>query len=111
MAKGGRGAVDDPLERLHNIDSEVLIGLVGALGTDLARIRDLVTEAFVRVRYDVIIRKMERATPVKRRLGNRKRLGHGFSCCNRPTLTWNSKQQICLVKNPQIRGSVGWTRR
>ena len=108
---GGRGVMDDPIEKLHNIDSEIVICLVGALGTDLARIRDLVTEAFVRVRYDVIIRKMERVTPVKRRLGDRKRLGHGFSCCNRPTLTWNSKQQICLVKNPQIRGSVGWTRR
>ena len=42
--------------------------------------------------------KMEQATPVKRCLGNHKRLGHGFRCYNRPTLTWNSKQQIYLVK-------------
>lgn len=46
--------MDDPIEKLHNIDSEIVIGLVGALGTDLARVRDLVTEALVRIRYDVI---------------------------------------------------------
>jgi hypothetical protein len=49
--------MDDPIEKLHNIDSEIVIGLVGALGTDLARVRDLVTEALVRIRYDVIVRK------------------------------------------------------
>jgi hypothetical protein len=46
--------MNDPIETIHKIDSEIVIGLVGALGTDLARVRDLVSEALVQIRYDAI---------------------------------------------------------
>jgi cytidine deaminase len=50
----------DPIEKRHNVDSELVIGLVGAVGTDLKRVRELVTESLARIGYQVITIKISK---------------------------------------------------
>jgi deoxycytidylate deaminase len=52
--------MDDPIEKRHNVDSELVIGLVGAVGTDLKRVRELVTESLNRIGYEVITVKISK---------------------------------------------------
>ena len=44
---------DDPIDKLHKVDSELVIGLVGAVGTDLGRVADLLENQLVRTGYKV----------------------------------------------------------
>jgi deoxycytidylate deaminase len=44
---------DDPIDKLHRVDSELVIGLVGAVGTDLGRVGDLLENQLVRTGYEV----------------------------------------------------------
>lgn len=55
---GGIDLSNDPIETLHNVDSELVIGLVGAVGTDLKRVRDLLSESLKRIGYAVHVVKI-----------------------------------------------------
>lgn len=43
----------DPISKLHQVDAELVIGLVGAVGTDLARVSELLTSQLGRTGYQV----------------------------------------------------------
>ena len=49
---------NDPIAKLHNVDSELVLGLVGAVGTDLRRVRDVLEESLKRIGYSVEVVKI-----------------------------------------------------
>ncbi|EAQ77989.1 anti-phage dCTP deaminase [Blastopirellula marina] len=44
----------DPIQNLHNVDSELVVGLVGAIGTDLSRVSEILDAQLRRMGYDVV---------------------------------------------------------